>query len=114
MAKDCGPKCRSKQHAYELLTAVTKADFNQARAFISRCNNGASITDRLGRNVLHIASSRGLWQLVEWLLTEKRADISSKDLESGWTSLHRGLFYGQLFVARLLISVSSTSLLFEI
>ena len=32
----------------------------------------------------------------------------SKDLESGWTALHRALFYGQIAAARILISVSSS------
>lgn len=34
------------------------------------------------------------------------ADTKSKDRESGWTALHRALFYGQLSCARELVMVT--------
>ena len=103
---DCGPKCRSKKHANELIVAVTKGNLREIQAFLKCCHNPVNISDTFGRTVLHIAASLGKWQVVEWLLTEQHADVSTRDLESGWTALHRALFYGQLFSAKILISVS--------
>ena len=107
---DCGPKCHSKKHAQQLLTAVTKGNSRQIQLFLSKCHNVASLRDAYGRTVLHVASSCGRVDTVQWLLTERGADQSVKDIESGWTALHRALFYGQLAVARLLISVSMSLL----
>ena len=45
------------------------------------------------------------WEIVLWLLEEKKMDPNIKDLESGWTALHRALFYGQIAAARILINV---------
>ena len=46
------------------------------------------------------------WKAVQWLLEEKKMDPELKDLESGWTALHRAVFYGQIATARILIDVS--------
>ena len=48
------------------------------------------------------------WEIVLWLLEEKKMNQEAKDLESGWTALHRALFYGQIAAARILMSVSSS------
>ena len=48
------------------------------------------------------------WEIVLWLLEEKKMDQEAKDLESGWTALHRALFYGQIATARILMSVSAS------
>jgi len=44
---------------------------------------------------------------LEWLVTEHAADVNSKDEESGWTSLHRSVFYGYLDCTVKLIQVSA-------
>lgn len=102
--KDCGPKCSSSQHAAQLISAVTKASPLQSLLFLSRCHNAASVRDVLGRTVLHVAVSCGCATSVVAMLAH-RCDLSVQDLESGWTALHRALFYGQLASARLLIDV---------
>ena len=111
-SKDCEPKCRSTSHAAELLIAVSKGTTEQVKAFVSRCCNGGTIRDTLGRTALHVAASCGKWEVVEWLLEEKGAELNAKDTESEWTALHRSLFYGQLNSARRLIAVSRLSFLF--
>ncbi len=103
---DCGPRCRSKQHAASLLTAITRGNLRQIQLFLTKCYSAALVSDSTGRTCLHMAASKGKWDVVAWLLEEKHADVSTKDLESGWTALHRAVFYGQLSAARVLKSVS--------
>ena len=113
LEKDCGPRCRSRQHARQLVTAVSKGNPRQIQLFLSKCHNPTSIFDQHGRTVLHVAASCGKWQVLDWLINERGAELTPKDLESHWTALHRALFYGQLTSARLLISVSFTYYLNE-
>ena len=104
---DCAIQCSSSQHASQLITAVTKAPSSQAILFLSRCHNFGLVTDELGRTVLHVAASCGASSSVIKLLV-KFSILSVQDTESGWTALHRALFYGQLSVARFLIAVCSS------
>ncbi len=105
LSKECGPRCRSKQHAAQLVSACTKGNTRQLQLYLSTCHNATGISDRFGRNVLHMTASKGNWKLLLWLLEEKKMDLAAKDMESGWTALHRALFYGQLSAARLLVQV---------
>lgn len=105
---DCNPGCRSCQHATQLISAITKGSDLQARLFISRCHSAESITDEFGRNLLHVAASCGRNDVVEWLIGRLGTSVAALDYESGWTALHRALFYGQLSTARLLIGVNKS------
>uniref|UniRef100_A0A3B3QKJ4 Inhibitor of Bruton tyrosine kinase n=1 Tax=Paramormyrops kingsleyae TaxID=1676925 RepID=A0A3B3QKJ4_9TELE len=95
---DCTPRCRSAQHAAEVMAALTAADSEgRLRAFLSaHCHNAATLRDAFGRTALHMAASLGRRPLVEWLLQNKGADLLVKDKESGWTALHRSTFYGHI------------------
>ncbi|XP_031178617.1 inhibitor of Bruton tyrosine kinase [Sander lucioperca] len=94
---DCTPKCRSQQHADEVVAALTGGSEGQLRAFLtSHCHNAATLRDAFGRTALHLASSLGKKTLLEWLLECKSADLMVKDKESSWTALHRSAFYGQI------------------
>lgn len=94
---DCTPKCRSLQHANEVVAAITSGSEGQLRAFlISHCHNVATLRDEFGRTALHLAASLGKKAILEWLLENKNADLTVKDKESGWTALHRSVFYGQI------------------
>lgn len=97
---DCSPKCRLAKHAdfnFSALINITPHDEAKVRAILPRfCSNFARVKDQCGRNVLHLAASCGKCDILEWLVKEEGADLDSKDLESGWTSLHRSLFYGYL------------------
>lgn len=46
-----------------------------------------------------------LIKVVEWLLQHEGVNIQAKEPISGYTALHRSIFYGQLNVARTLIQV---------
>ncbi|XP_054637532.1 inhibitor of Bruton tyrosine kinase isoform X1 [Dunckerocampus dactyliophorus] len=94
---DCTPKCRSLQHANEAVAAITGGSEGRLRAFLtSHCHNAAILRDEFGRTALHLAASLGKKALLEWLLESKNADLTVKDKESGWTALHRSVFYGQI------------------
>ncbi|XP_037129472.1 inhibitor of Bruton tyrosine kinase isoform X1 [Syngnathus acus] len=94
---ECTPKCRSLQHANEVTAAITSGSEGQLRAFLtSHCHNAATLRDEFGRTALHLAASLGKKALLEWLLENKKADLTVKDKESGWTALHRSVFYGQI------------------
>jgi hypothetical protein len=110
---ECGPKCRSKQHTLEVNSVVTKGTLLDLQAYSALCHTWAQHTDTAGRSTLHVAASCGKMDIVDWLVHEKHQDLSLKDKESGWTALHRALFYGQLSVARLLIQVRCTGISFH-
>ncbi|KAM6995634.1 inhibitor of Bruton tyrosine kinase [Tautogolabrus adspersus] len=94
---NCTPRCRSQEHAEEVVAALTGGTEGQLRAFLtSHCHNAASLRDNFGRTALHMAASLGKKSLLEWLLESKNADLMVKDKESGWTALHRSAFYGQI------------------
>lgn len=93
---DCTSKCRSLKHALDVLSVVTKGTENQIKAFLStHCYNAAAIKDAFGRNALHLVSSCGKKGVLDWLI-EKGVDLLVKDKESGWTALHRSIFYGHI------------------
>ncbi|XP_074647622.1 inhibitor of Bruton tyrosine kinase-like [Tubulanus polymorphus] len=104
MEIDCSLKCRSKNHVNEMVCAVTKGSLNQVKAYLQRCPNSLSLTNAHGMSVVLMAASCGKVELLEWLLEHGKVDVKQKDQESGWTVLHRALFYGQIDVARLFIS----------
>ena len=43
-----------------------------------------------------MAASCGKGDILEWLVKDQGVDVGTKDLESGWTALHRSVFYGYL------------------
>ena len=102
---ECGPKCRSRGHALDINAAVSKSNLAEVQAYCRLCYNGGQMADRWGRTALHLAASCGKAEIVVWLLEEKHADVTQKDAESGWTALHRAVFYGQLATAVMLVQV---------
>lgn len=102
---ECGPKCRSRKHAYDLNAAISKGNLFEVQTYTNLCYNGAQLSDILGRSALHVAASCGKTDMVEWIMEQMHGDVTRKDLESGWTAIHRALFYGQLATARLLVQV---------
>ncbi|XP_068004756.1 inhibitor of Bruton tyrosine kinase isoform X2 [Melanerpes formicivorus] len=94
---DCTSKCRSLQHALDVISVVTRGSEGQIKAFLSSyCYNAATIKDAFGRNVIHLASSCGKKGVLDWLAESKGVDLLAKDEESGWTALHRSIFYGYI------------------
>ncbi|XP_005101796.1 inhibitor of Bruton tyrosine kinase [Aplysia californica] len=102
LEKECGPKCRSRKHVQEINSVIIYGNLTEFKAVTSLCHNWARHSDLYGRTALHMAASCGKVDILEWLLEEKKGDLSTKDFESGYTAVHRALFYGQLACARLL------------
>ncbi|XP_070788984.1 inhibitor of Bruton tyrosine kinase isoform X6 [Pituophis catenifer annectens] len=97
LVPDCTSKCRSLQHALDIVSVVTRGSEGQIKAFLtSHCYNAATSKDTFGRNALHIASSCGKKGVLDWLAETNGVDLLAKDKESGWTALHRGIFYGHI------------------
>lgn len=94
---DCTPRCHSLQHASDIISVITRGTECQIKGFLStHCHNSALLKDSMGRTALHIAASCGKKGVVDWLIETKGADPAVKDKESGWTALHRSMFYGYI------------------
>lgn len=107
---DCTSKCRSLRHALDVLSVVTKGSENQIKTFLSSyCYNAATVKDAFGRNALHLVSSCGKKGVLDWLI-ERGVDLLVKDKESGWTALHRSIFYGHIDCVWSLLKVGIVSL----
>lgn len=103
---ECTPRCRSQEHGRDMAAVITCGTTHQIKTYIlSHCLNPFFVSDFNGRNLLHVAASCGKVEIVEWLLA-KGADCRVRDKESGWTPLHRSLFFGQISCAISLIRVS--------
>lgn len=112
---ECTPKCRSQQHANQVVAALTSGSEGQLRAFLnSHCHNAATLRDAFGRTALHLAASLGKKAVLEWLLESKSADLMVKDKESSWTAVHRSAFYGQIHCLISLVKVQSLRKLFDV
>lgn len=95
---DCTPRCKSAGHCSEL-TAVLSAAVSEpaALAWLARhCHNPGKVKDRVGRSLVHLATSTGKLQVLQWLLTYKEGQLNGKDAESGYSPLHRAMFHGQV------------------
>ncbi|XP_071480582.1 inhibitor of Bruton tyrosine kinase-like [Diadema antillarum] len=96
---ECTPRCRSQEHGSDMTAVITCGTVHQIKTFVlSHCLNPFHLTDECGRTLLHVAASCGKLEIVEWLQANG-ADCRVKDKESGWTPLHRSLFFGQISCA---------------
>jgi len=66
------------------------------------CANVCINKDLDGRFAVHIAASLGKIKILNWLLSNQ-AQINAKDQESGYSPLHRAVFFGQLRAVRHLV-----------
>ncbi|CAG9795587.1 unnamed protein product [Diatraea saccharalis] len=100
---DCTRRCRSRYHGQVLTSAITKrsvSDQTLASFIKATCANFVKAFDFEGRTALHMAASRGRLQLMEWLIRHSPdAFANARDRESGYTPLHRSIFYGQINAA---------------
>ncbi|CAH2234229.1 jg16678 [Pararge aegeria aegeria] len=100
---DCTKRCKSRIHGQSLTSAITKrsvSDESLASFIKSTCANFAKAFDFEGRTALHMTASRGRNGLMEWLVRHSSdAFINARDRESGYTPLHRSIFYGQIHSA---------------
>lgn len=64
-----------------------------------------------GRTALHMAASRGRTDLMNWLVRHSsEAFVNARDRESGYTPLHRSIFYGQVNAAVALMKIGEVLL----
>ncbi|KAG8444841.1 hypothetical protein GDO86_009844 [Hymenochirus boettgeri] len=105
---ECTTRCHSLQHALDVISVVTRGSELQIKVFLSSyCCNAATLKDVFGRNAVHIAASCGKKGVLDWLAKVKGVDLSIKDKESGWTALHRSIFYGHIDCASSLLKFGS-------
>ncbi|KAF9424946.1 hypothetical protein HW555_000247 [Spodoptera exigua] len=106
---DCTARCRSRSHGQALTSAITKRSISdQALASFIKgtCANFVKAFDFEGRTALHTAASRGRIALMDWLIRHSSiAFINARDRESGYTPLHRSVFYGQIHAAVALMKI---------
>ncbi|XP_041419028.1 inhibitor of Bruton tyrosine kinase-like [Xenopus laevis] len=105
---ECTTRSRSLQHALDVISVVTRASEQHIKVFLSSyCCNAVTLKDDFGRNATHIAASCGKKNVLDWLITGKGVDLAVKDKESGWTALHRSIFYGHIDCALSLLKHGS-------
>ena len=102
---DCTPYCASLVHAAVVLGSVALGNHRLVQHCASLCSNYCRITDNSGRSPLHVAASRGHTHIVEWLVARKRVAVDTVDGESGWSALHRSVYFGELGTAVTLVKV---------
>ncbi len=106
--KSCTSKCRSAQHASELIATITQTgDTHTLLSAVNQCYNCHKIHDNLGRYLLHMAAACGRSELVEWLVKFKKSDMQLKTLENGWTPAHCAAFYGHIDTLLTLIKLGA-------
>jgi hypothetical protein len=127
---ECSKKCRSSGDAAKLLNVVTKSSGIYLTCFIffnleliiikftnldeatliylatfGICENPGRVVDAQGRLVIHLAASIGKRLVCEWLLRFKGAAINTRDIESGYTPLHRSILHGHVDVVRIHLTI---------
>ena len=107
---DCTADCSFAQHASLVLSCVATGNLRLVQHCSSVCGNACNISDAFGRNALHVAASRGLLAVLEWLLLRRRVAVDGVDHESRWSALHRAVYSGQLGAAVFLAKVTLHSL----
>jgi hypothetical protein len=95
--KTCGPKCKSTQHADDLIGLMTRtSDIQIILSGLLQCWNFHKLQDKLGRHLIHIAASCGRSEVCDWLIKLKKVELNLKTLENGWTPSHCAAFYGNI------------------
>lgn len=110
ISSDCLESCKSTQHGIEIISAITQrgiADQQLAVYLYNLCAGLKQQTNKEGCSALHMSASCGRVELCRWLIKVIQADINKLDLESGFTPLHRSIFYGKLNVAVELIQLGA-------
>ncbi|KAG5881388.1 hypothetical protein JTB14_012005 [Gonioctena quinquepunctata] len=109
---DCSNQCRSIEHGDIITSAISKrsiSDIDLCSFLNFTCCRCESVLDSAGRTALHVAASCGRLSLVRWLVCKRHSDINAKDRESGYTALHRSIFYGKIHVAVELVKLGAST-----
>ena len=102
---DCTAECTFPPHAATVLTSVALGNLRLLKHCGTVCGNAWKIVDGFGRTPLHVAASCGHLDLVEWLVVRKKVAVDTMDGESGWSALHRSVYFGELGTAVQLVKV---------
>lgn len=106
----CEHYCSNVSHGNLITAALTKTDVSDEALIyymLSVCQHFSTARDSAGRSALHMAASCGRSSMVTWLVTYRNVKLEDKDMESGYTALHRSLFYGKINTAVALIKLGS-------
>ncbi|KAG0370346.1 hypothetical protein BGZ54_006813 [Gamsiella multidivaricata] len=76
-------------------------------------NEDVNRKDEDGMTPLHYAVASNNLELVRTLLRRPKIDVNEKDLESGWTALHKALYLGHLRIALELIQHKDINMTIE-
>lgn len=76
----------------------------KAIAIKQRNKSDINNVDSQGQTVLHLIAADGRLDYLEPLLDHPSLDVSKADRESGWTALHRALYFGRIGVARAILA----------
>ncbi|KAF8934025.1 hypothetical protein EDD21DRAFT_366830 [Dissophora ornata] len=103
----------STQHAaLNPKTLAYKAHSNTTTTLMTN-DDDVNCKDLDGRTPLHRAVVTNNLDQVRTLLKHPKIDVNLKDLESGWTALHRALYLGHLRIAILLIQHKDINMAIE-
>ncbi|KAK4884719.1 hypothetical protein RN001_000990 [Aquatica leii] len=108
--RDCTELCKSTQHGNIICGTLTKRqvlDCDICAYLKLLCSCCENVKDPMGRTALHIAASCGRLEVIKWLIKSRHANINAKDRESGYTPLHRSIFYGKINVSVHLIKLGA-------
>ncbi|XP_060529137.1 inhibitor of Bruton tyrosine kinase isoform X2 [Cylas formicarius] len=109
---DCTNKCHSTIHGDIITSAVTKKAVRDQDLCVYLnyvCCCCESVRDTQGRTALHVAASCGRVNLLQWLVQKRLANVNTRDVESGYTPLHRSIFYGKLETAVQLLKMGANA-----
>lgn len=97
--RECTENCKSTNHGNVICASLTKRCVSEADLWCFSnvvCCCCETVKDSSGRTALHTAASCGKTEIVKWLTDRKHCNINARDAESGYTALHRSVFYGKI------------------
>lgn len=100
--RDCTDACKSTRHGDLICASLTKRSVSDKDLWCflrQTCCCCDTVRDASGRTALHVAASCGRTEIVERLARRRHHNVNVRDLESGYTALHRSVFYGKIDVA---------------
>ena len=95
-----------QEQAVLVLSSAVRSSPEDALAAILSAESFSSQVSKIGpvgSNALHVATWRNHAGIVRVMLGIPSCDVDVKDEESGWTALHKALYYGHVRIASLLV-----------